>query len=613
MAIRLTIGKKIIGGFLVGLLITLVIGGMGLYGILTIDKALVYMGADRIPGLDALQNMDVQRSLIRSYRYEIITTESEPTRIQDLQQIKAHYEESFKVMDNNWNKFAAIPRATDEGKRLLGNLSAQYQAWHEYCRLVLDSYIDPLIQTPEGPDLESLYYRYAHDMNRINKYSEAFENALRAMHDQNNEITMRVIEKNEHLGTLLMRITIVVIVIGTAAAMGLGIYITQRITRPIKNAFDLLKAMADGDLAQEFFISSNDEIGDMIQLMNQTQDGIKHLLMVIKERAQNLTAVGSELSGMTIETAAAINQLSGNTKSIQEKAEKQYDSAVKNNDTMGKITKSIEELNTSIEHLAENSARSSAAIQEMVANIGSVTQTLGKNEENVRKLAAASEKGRGGLQEVSHDIQDVSRESEGLVEINAVMQNIASQTNLLSMNAAIEAAHAGEAGKGFAVVADEIRKLAESSSQQAQTVSAVLKKIKESVDHISSATQIVLNNFEDIDTGVKTVSSQTEHIKNAMEEQDRGSREILEAVDTLDEVTKNVRHSSGEMAGRSHEIIGGERHLMMLSREVSAGVTDMSVGIGQINVTTERIQGIGRTNKQNIEALITELEKFKVD
>jgi methyl-accepting chemotaxis protein len=351
----------------------------------------------------------------------------------------------------------------------------------------------------------------------------------------------------------------------------------------------------------------------MINFMDRTQEGIRTLVLAVKEQSYNLSKVGSELSSMAIETSAAISQLSGNTKTIHVKAEKQFDSAVKTNDSMGKITKSIDELNTSIEDLAENSARSSLAIQEMSANIASVTQALGENEENVRKLAVASEKGRSGLQEVSRDIQDVSRESEGLVEINAVMQMIASQTNLLSMNAAIEAAHAGEAGKGFAVVADEIRKLAESSSQQAQTVSAVLKKIKESVDHISSATQIVLNNFEDIDTGVKTVSSQTEHIKNAMEEQDLGSKEILGVVGALNKVTENVRHSSGEMMGRSHDIIGEERHLMMLTKEVNFGVTEMSIGIEQINTATGRIQEIGMTNKQNIEALVSELEKFKAE
>jgi methyl-accepting chemotaxis protein len=175
-------------------------------------------------------------------------------------------------------------------------------------------------------------------------------------------------------------------------------------------------------------------------------------------------------------------------------------------------------------------AQSSSAIEEMLANIQSVTSTLVKNADNVTELIDASEIGRGGLQEVAADIQEIARESEGLLEINAVMENTASQTNLLLMNAAIEAAHAGEAGKGFAVVADEIRKLAESSGEQSKTISAVLKKIKDSIDKITASTDNVLNKFEAIESGVKTVADQEENIRNAMEEQGAGSKQILDAI-----------------------------------------------------------------------------------
>jgi methyl-accepting chemotaxis protein len=249
----------------------------------------------------------------------------------------------------------------------------------------------------------------------------------------------------------------------------------------------------------------------------------------------------------------------------------------------------------------------------MLANIQSVTQTLVRNAENVHSLANASEVGRSGLQEVAVDIQEIARESEGLLEINAVMENIASQTNLLSMNAAIEAAHAGEAGKGFAVVADEIRKLAESSSEQSKTIGTVLKKIKDSIDKITKSTDSVLNKFEAIDSGVRTVADQEENIRNAMEEQGQGSQQILEAIGQLNEVTQLVKSGSEEMLEGSQQVIGEGRNLESMTQEITNGMNEMSAGAEQINVAVGEVNEISGRNRDNIDILVQEVSRFKVE
>jgi methyl-accepting chemotaxis protein len=238
---------------------------------------------------------------------------------------------------------------------------------------------------------------------------------------------------------------------------------------------------------------------------------------------------------------------------------------------------------------------------------------LTKNANSVQELLEASDVGRTGLQEVSTDIQEIARQSEGLLEINAVMENIASQTNLLSMNAAIEAAHAGEAGKGFAVVADEIRKLAESSGEQSKTIGTVLKKIKESIDKITKSTYSVLNKFGAIDDGVKTVSEQTENIRNAMEEQSVGSQQILEVIGQLNEITGMVKGGSTEMLEGSKEIITEGRNLEMATQEITNGMNEMATGADQINIAVNRVNEISGQNKDNIDVLVKEVSRFKVE
>jgi methyl-accepting chemotaxis protein len=280
---------------------------------------------------------------------------------------------------------------------------------------------------------------------------------------------------------------------------------------------------------------------------------------------------------------------------------------------MGQITANIDQLNTHIDRQNESVAESSASIEKMLANIDSVTQTLMKNVDKVKELTEASGVGRGSLQNVALDIQGIARESEGLLEINAVMENIASQTNLLSMNAAIEAAHAGEAGKGFAVVASEIRKLAVSSTNQSKTISTVLEKIKDSIDKISRSTGEVLNKFEAIDSGVQMVFQQEEHIRNAMEEQGSGSRQILEAIGRLQEITRQVKAGSLEILTGSREVIKESGNLEKVNQEIVNGINEMASGAEQINAAVDRASAISGDNKENIGILIQEVSQFKVE
>jgi len=219
----------------------------------------------------------------------------------------------------------------------------------------------------------------------------------------------------------------------------------------------------------------------------------------------------------------------------------------------GKIQAMMEQLNEHVEEQTSSVAASSAATEEMIANIQSVTDTLSKNTQSVRELQEASEAGHASLNKVVTDIQGIARESESLMEINSVMQNIASQTNLLSMNASIEAAHAGDAGRGFSVVADEIRKLAESSSKQSKTIGGVLKSIKGSIDEITKSTGVVLGKFDAIGEGVRTVALQEDSILHSMEEQGEGSKQILQAVSNVNEITHQVREAARRMVETSKE------------------------------------------------------------
>ncbi|MCL2128335.1 MAG: methyl-accepting chemotaxis protein [Treponema sp.] len=413
----------------------------------------------------------------------------------------------------------------------------------------------------------------------------------------------------------MTRFTIIIAAIAIIVMAAIIFVVLVYTTKPIVKVALTLKDISEGegDLTRTIDIDSKDEIGELGHYFNLTIEKIKNLIISIKGQAAALFDIGNELSNNMSETAAAINEITANVQSIKGRVLNQSASVTETNATMEQITNTINRVNGHIEHQSSSVSQSSSAIEQMLANIQSVTQTLVKNSKNVKDLTEASEIGRSGLQDVAADIQEISRESEGLLEINAVMENIASQTNLLSMNAAIEAAHAGEAGKGFAVVADEIRKLAENSGEQSKTISTVLKKIKESIDKIITSTESVLNKFESIDAEIKTVAEQEENIRNAMEEQGAGSKQILDAVGALNDITLQVKSGSNEMLEGSRQVIQEGKNLEIVTQEITGGMNEMATGADQINIAVNAVNEISVKNKENIDQLVGEVSRFKVE
>ena len=403
--------------------------------------------------------------------------------------------------------------------------------------------------------------------------------------------------------------------VSVLAGLALVILFLNRLFSRLQNINSILKeiSLGEGDLTSRIEINSDDEIAELAKYFNMTLDKIRNMVIKIKKEAVNLHLIGGNLALNMDHTAGAINQITGNIQDIKLKVNGQSSSVSQTNAVMEQVTVNIDRLGNNVEAQSGSVTQSSSAIEEMVANINSVAKTLIQNAKNVDQLINVSETGRSSLQKVTQDIQEIARESAGLMEINAVMKNISSQTNLLSMNAAIEAAHAGEAGTGFAVVAGEIRKLAIGSADQSKTISAVLKRIKTAIETITNSTNKVLEKFWAIDERVRTVSDQEISIRNAMEEQGAGSRQILEAIEKLNQLTLMVKQSSAEMREESREVIRESNNLEKVTLEITESMHEMANSASEINAAVNHVKEISKTNKDSIDILISEVSRFRVD
>lgn len=389
-------------------------------------------------------------------------------------------------------------------------------------------------------------------------------------------------------------------------------FVSKKIVNPILQVALNLDFLSNGDFTRRMEVSGKDETAKMSMNLNIAAQKIGEALFVAAQNVKMMNKIGHELSKRMRETAKNTSEITGHIEGVKTLSLSQTQKTASVSSSMENILTNIKKLNESIETEASAVSQSSAAITEMLENINSINRSISSSDKMVLNLTKATAEGQRTLRESISVTENIAKESGSLIDAASVIQNIAEQTNLLAMNAAIEAAHAGEAGKGFAVIAEEIRKLAEESAAQGKSIGDALKNLGERISALVDSSTLVSAKFDSIFDFSENVRKMSAEINAAMSEQSSGSREILSSIKNISEAAENVKTGSEQMLKSTKSVQNEILNLDTMTEDMQSAIEKMLQGVSEINDTVQEVSRIAEQNRAGIEGVNFEIDKFKV-